>query len=731
MLGVWTITYGGQPEQSCAAAGLTAAPRIRTRDRSPTEISFRMAGAAPEGGVPFGYYPALLATGSTVAAAEAAARVVIKHYSGSAGGSPAGSVLYTFVGYLSNYPADLDGKSQGISVIFKDALWLLQNTTFQQLWKFAAAPTTPGYISRCVLFMDINSWVPNLVQTVQWQLQQIIAYAATCGIYIQAGTIDYSGWLLNYYHCRALSCWDALLKCLEPICDAKIWIDGSQTPPALNLRTRANLAAMSAPAGTAPGPITLVYRGKDATGRVHHSSQGFVPRYDLVIPQVVLQYQIANTINGKAAPTWTNDVYPATVGGSADGQMPFALVCPIDLTGANEVVETGTLDCEPLMCTAAQTGCASGSAADHAAKRAWWGSHRGGAQHKLVNQDGTQNYCLRFQSNTGVLAAIGDATVTDQQNNPVNLAQYPNRIVSGTYHAWMQGIVAIRVKIQVKVQFAEYDLAGSTPAETDTNGRTTRKATSDTFTFDATLTNAAPGVTPYVGTYYTSLAESPVPNLAQNIYTSREVLDYDGSHEIIDPGIANGASPTAPLSQIIGHWNVLNFSGAGVPPAWTTANMTIASTEIDMMTNHVRIEVGPSKHLQPQDWAGMFNFFRYRRTFMISSVRATGYGDASSNVDMPLNTADANTVPGLAVEQQASQLTYNTPGDPTSGVAGQINHDSSLIQTTLAATTPTPYTGFSATDIKTMQPREIKVCDDSGNPYYIIVHATGGYTKPA
>ena len=148
----------------------------------------------------------------------------------------------------------------------------MQNTTFQQLWTIASSPGSPDYLSRCVLFMDINSWVPNTYQSVQWQINQIISYAASCGIAIAAGTIDYSGWFLNYYHCRAVSCWDALLKCLEPIPDAKVWVDGSQNPPVLNVRTRANIAAMSSPVGTGPGPVTLPYKGVDALGRQHYSS---------------------------------------------------------------------------------------------------------------------------------------------------------------------------------------------------------------------------------------------------------------------------------------------------------------------------------------------------------------------------------------------------------------------------------------------------------------------------
>jgi len=235
----------------------------------------------------------------------------------------------------------------------------------------------------------------------------IIIYAATqCGIVIAAGTIDYSGWYLNYYHCRAISIWDALLKCVEPIVSAKMWVDGSQTPPVLNIRTRASIAAMATPTGTGPGPITVPYEGVDAFGREHHSSKDFEARWDLVPSQVVLQYQINGTYNGKPAPYWTNDVYPAVVGGASDGQRPFALVCPIDLTGASVTSETGTLDCEPLACVGGT----------HAAKRAWWGSKRGGETDKLTTVIGgaiTTDWRIRFGA-----ATLADATITDDAGNP-------------------------------------------------------------------------------------------------------------------------------------------------------------------------------------------------------------------------------------------------------------------------------------------------------------------------
>lgn len=645
MQGVWTITYGGT-EQSCAAWGLTAKPKIKTHDRSPTQFSFCMAGAAPEAAVPFNSYIALLNAGHTVSYAETNSRVVIKQNRTFSGGAWTGSG-YVFTGYLANQPADVDGKSQSVKLVFKDAIWLMQNTTFQQPWVQASTPGSPWLVSRAILFMDISSWIPNQYQSVQWQVNQIISYAASCGIAISAGTIDYSGWYLNYCHCQAVSCWDALLKCLAPIPDAKVWVDGSYSTPKLNIRTRANIAAMSTPSGTGPGPITLPYKGTDSAGRKHFSSKSFTPRYDLVPPQVVLQYQINNTYNGKPAPSWTNDVYPATVGGSSTGQMPFALVCPIDLTGSATTTVTATLDCEPLACVGGT----------HAAKRAWWASHRGGMQHKLAD------FHVRFGTNTLPDATYydetGAAVALDGSGNPLIAGvSYPNRIVQGTYHLWMKSgstqIKAVRLRVTVKAQYSEWDVAGSTPAETDTNGNQTRKTGSHDLHFDITVTNAPAGVTPFVGSQLTALAESPVSNLAQNIYNSRVTLDYDGQHEIVDPGLPNASTPTPPLAQIIGHWNVLNFSGGA--SAWASANMTVAGTEIDLMNNHVQIEVGPSKHLQPQDWNSMLQYFRYRWLFISSSVRATGYGDGNNTVDMARNTPDANTVPGLAVDSFQSLI---------------------------------------------------------------------------
>jgi len=159
---------------------------------------------------------------------------------------------------------------------------------------------------------------------------------------------------------------------------------------------------------------------------------------------------------------------------------------------------------------------------------------------------------VRFQDTTGAAVVIGDASVTDDTGAAINLANFPNRIVKGNYHAWMKNgatqINAIRAHVRVKVQFAEYDVAAGTPAETDTNGHRLRKSNTHELHCHITLTNAPAGLNNFLGTNISGAAENPAANLAQNIYDSRAMLDYDGEHMITDPGLPN-ARPAVPFPR--------------------------------------------------------------------------------------------------------------------------------------------------------------------------------------
>jgi hypothetical protein len=68
----------------------------------------------------------------------------------------------------------------------------------------------------------------------------------------------------------------------------------------------------------------------------------------------------------------------------------------------------------------------------------------------------------------------------------------------------------------------------------------------------------------------------------------------------------------------------------------------------------------------------MLQFFRYRRLYCDSSLRATGNAGQNTNVDMALNTPDANTVPGLRVDQQSALLADDAD---ISGITNLLTHD--------------------------------------------------------
>ena len=700
MSAVWTIEYDGT-EQAAADWGLSAQPVITTRDRMPTVFAFKL--------------PALRITAAPPIPWKG--KVIIRQNRTWSGSAWSGTG-FKFIGYQSSHRGQVDGRTEGVFLEFSDTIWLLQNTVFQQVWNYNTSDGMGGvtvnefWNSRCVLFLDRDH--PTTAQTINWQIAEALAYAADkCGIEIEAGTIELESWYLPTHQIRAISIWGVILECLEPVPSAKAWVDNSGATPALHVRTRSSLAALTAPTATGPGPITLPYRGTDAAGRLHVSTD-LTPRYDLVPASVVCQYQINNTVNGKAAPSFTNDVYPAL----STGKEPFAMVVPIDLSGQVTTITTAELDCEAVDVNALNGG--SLDAVAHALRRAWWASERGGGQAELADLR------VRFQDWSAAAKFIGNATITDDDGNPISLATYPRRLITGTIHDWMRDgggdpIVAIRAHVKVKVQLTEYDVAGA--SETATTGNIVAKAAEKELHAQITLTNAPAGSSSYSTAEVEEESEVPVTGLAENCYNARQTLDYDGQHVIVDPGNAG----TIPLSVIIGHWNVLNLSGGAA--AWETMNATIASTRIDLITNEQSVEFGPAKHLAPQDFSEFLQYFRGRRQFIGSHTRASGYYGANQSVQMPKNTPDGNTAPGLKVRSDLTTIAYDTENDPTSTMKGMVKADAKGVQDILAATTPTPATGETATTIKQVQPKEVAFCDEEGNTLYGVALVGGYYTK--
>ena len=240
-----------------------------------------------------------------------------------------------FQGIRRQWTGRAQPEARSTNLVFCDAIWDLQNTPFQHYWQQQQPGGTASqqYFSRINLFQNISAGPGNpwSYLTVKQQLQQILTYAASkCGIAVQAGTIDPTQ-VFNIMPCKAVSCWDAILKCLQLLPDVMTQMDYSTTPPTLHFFQRTVSA----------GVKTLPWSGTDANGRAHKSSN-LKDRPDLVPSEVVLQYQTNTNYNGTQLQYWSTDAYPV----GSTGAAVQALVAPIDITGPSVTTISKTVNAE-------------------------------------------------------------------------------------------------------------------------------------------------------------------------------------------------------------------------------------------------------------------------------------------------------------------------------------------------------------------------------------------------
>jgi hypothetical protein len=105
----------------------------------------------------------------------------------------------------------------------------------------------------------------------------------------------------------------------------------------------------------------------------------------------------------------------------------------------------------------------------------------------------------------------------------------------------------------------------------------------------------------------TSLGDSYISGLAENIYTSLSVLAYEGEHEIVE---VNSTTLQPEVHTIIDTRYVLNISGG--ESAWSSMDATIQAVDIDFMRGTTRIRFGPPKHIAPGDLEELLQWYRWR-----------------------------------------------------------------------------------------------------------------------
>ena len=474
---------------------------------------------------------------------------------------------------------------------------------------------------------------------------------------------------------KSINCFDVLKQWLAMSPRTSVGFDYATIPPTIHVQSVDNFPAASLP----------IMDG------VSHKTLNIERMDKLQARAVVITYRINNKVGSATEIDYAWDKWGAQAGGT-EGPNPLVttglrvLLDTVDLSGVQATIVKGHLDCEPL-------GCVGGSTYS---KRAWWSSRRGGEQAKLI--DSRYRFQLRTISGSTVSASaksIPDAVLTysqagfdvtgaavaaGQQLTSADLAFYQYRLVHGTHHSWMTTfgtpVLSLKVRVTARaVQFAEYDAvsSGDTKGQLPANESTTDADTSGNIVadhgngqdlhVDIDLTNGPSG------DYSTYSSITPgegyiigAGGIAQYLYDALKVLQYDGETVKVEADFGAGVSVV----------NCLNLTGGRVE--WTTMNAQVQLVTEDFITHETRVKIGVAKHLSAAQLTSLLNMWRWRRLWYNPAVRSDNTGAATGEaVDMPQKAGGANATTGADPTAGIVCTFYNTPGDPTSGVAGSID----------------------------------------------------------
>ncbi len=674
-----------------------------------------------------------------------------------------------FSGKRVGMEAAANGRGQGVNFEFLGPWHDLANTHYLQTFQgVAVLPYAPGEVvlntstansSHALCFISIGD---QLQAILQWLLDQYVAQGMAApfqyvGRNLNTGAIDLSatgtaavgvntdkaGNAYNFhvndastidtalfaqflpsYIAKPMMCSQALQKMLELSPRTNICFDYSTTPPTIFIRSVDNFT-----------PVSLaLFNGTD------HKSLNIKRRDDLVARSVVITYRITNTVNGKQVIDYAIDKWGTHGANSASDPSAGLRVLSetIDLQGYNVTTTTAQMDCEPL----------AGRGGTNATKRAWWASRRGGEQAKFGDSR------LRFQDNAFAETTIPDAAITyatsagtDSDGNPriagsalstADLALFTNRIVRGTHHSWMtiggNPVRSLKVRVSVKTEHAFYDVvatgdslghlpANESASNTATNGSRQGKVNTEETHCDIELTNASNALdgSPFAATTVASATPGEVyilgeGGIAQYLFNSLQTFQYDGEYAKVETDFANN----------VGLTNAINFTDGRAE--WATMNAQPQSIIEDYGTRETFLQIGVSNHLTAGQLSSLLNMWAFRRPWYNPAVRADNTVANGGEVTMPQTAGGANATGGLANHSEFVTTDYATPGDPTSGVNGQIKTTAKKVSDILAATTPTPVD--MSVPPKILDPKEVSFCDESGAVIQAILLVGGFYTKP-
>lgn len=661
---------------------------------------------------------------------------------------PTGTVQFS--GFRTDRTSTGEPNKSFSSYVFEDEWYFLDHVPYCQQWLRTAANGSQSVVpfQFIVLYQPNSNQVYNpqplegqLITDGQ-QMVDILNWAISQGAHLQIGEIDldfYQAW----YPVQNLKCGDALRHCLRLHPGVFTEIDCTTNPPTFHARARTGLL-----------PLNLPYSYTDALGR-RHTALDIQPRPELQPKRVALFYRV---ISGKYTLETPVDIYPffnysvlgpalqgQSIGGAAEpytvGGLPVrgtlmnninqsqvvnvpvgapgglrAMDFAIDLQGPKGTATAGKITSLPFNPTLLD----------------WW--RRKVPSLKQVKDGGNipndglagNLQLLSTNINDGGTASI---SVKDGAGNLIDIATYAFVLEpKSSPHPWMtvggvSGAAALAV-IEATIT-AHFNYTTQTPGESPVvmgnqidHVHHIRVKLCNSASFSQTFTQI------------TNQGEAIPPNLAQNVYAALAMLQYSFTHSIVEK---------SPVAGAFNGWikpgkHAINLTGPLARAEWAAMLATAQQTDYKMHLDgagntfdNFTVKCGPVEHLEPGQLVQLFNVFANRDLTKIdANEKFTGTPSPGNTVDAPSDTAQENSVPGVEIPQQAAQVSFTTPGDPTTAPTGQINSDAGLVAGIVNG--KTPIGGGTPQGMMTMQPREFAVCDNAGNVYFSAVHATQGHT---
>lgn len=530
---------------------------------------------------------------------------------------------------------DNSGSSSSANVrtnlVLSDVLWDLKKITYQILWQKITGGTLTSPTYSTFYFPDVIlfqaspaiTYSPASVNssiTTWQQIQDIVRYATSYASGADAaqvqlagsGTLTGSVWsagtgaeftptYCHWYPVRSMKCLDALTICLRPHPAVYTEIDHSTTPPTLHFRSRTNLTA-----------VNLPYKSTDANG-ITHVATNIQPLHDLVPDRVAIFAKVNGTFNGQPVITDSNDIYPVAAGPSLLSE-DFSL----DVTGASREETIYNFTSEAFDPTDKDLWRLKVPALKQIAD---------GGQVANDGDDGALTFAdTTINSGGGHPKCI---TVEDDDGNAIDLSTYLY-ITDDDVFTWMKlsSGTAVSVKKATVKAFFSYKKTTAISATTVKD-----RFAEHHHQFRVTLTNAPSDQ--YIFKQTLNTGETMPPNMAQNIYTELQALQWKLRHEVWQIGADASTVPTL----IKPGKHKINLVGGDAD--WTTMNAVPENISIKFLrTGDGRlcaihnISCGPVNHLEPSYRVQLYSLFSNRDLARIDASQRLSGRTSSSQVDL-------------------------------------------------------------------------------------------------